>query len=45
MERRSDLNQLTEEAGELGLYDGSPADYPTALESARRRRARPSTKA
>jgi excisionase family DNA binding protein len=44
-ERRAALNQLTEEAGELGLYDGSPADYASALKSARRRRARPSTKA
>ena len=44
-ERRSALNQLTEEAGELGLYDGSPADYAGALKSARQRRARPSTKA
>jgi excisionase family DNA binding protein len=44
-ERRAALNQLTEEAGELGLYDGSPADYATALRSARQRRARPSTKA
>lgn len=41
-ERRSALNQLTEEASELGLYDDSPADYATALQSARRRRARPS---
>lgn len=39
-ERRAALNQLTEEASELGLYDGSPADYATALKSARRRRAR-----
>jgi excisionase family DNA binding protein len=41
-ERRFALNQLTEEASELGLYDGSPADYAAALQSARRRRARPS---
>jgi len=40
-ERRATLNQLTEEASELGLYEGSPADYATALKSARRRRARP----
>ena len=33
-ERRAALNQLTEEAGELGLYDGSPADYASALKSA-----------
>ena len=42
-ERRAALNQLTEEASELGLYDGSPADYATALKSARRRRARPAS--
>ena len=41
-ERHSALNQLTEEASELGLYDGSPADYATPLQSARRHRARPS---
>ena len=40
MERRAALNQLTEEASELGLYEGSPADYATAVKSARRRRAR-----
>jgi hypothetical protein len=39
-ERGATLNQLTEEAGELGLYDGSPADYAPVLKSARRRRAR-----
>jgi hypothetical protein len=39
-ERGATLNQLTVEAGELGLYDGSPADYAAALKSARRRRAR-----
>ena|SRR5579875_2800526 len=44
-ERRAALNRLTEEAGELGLYDGTPADYTTALRSARRRRAQPGTKA
>jgi hypothetical protein len=37
--RRQALNRLTEEAGELGLYDGSPDDYAAALRSARRRRA------
>lgn len=40
-EQRAALNQLTEEASELGLYEGSPADYAAALKSARRRRARP----
>lgn len=39
-ERRAAMNQLTEEASELGLYEGSPADYASALKSARRRRAR-----
>lgn len=44
-ERRAALNQLTEQAGDVGLYDGTPADYATALESARLRRARPNAKA
>jgi excisionase family DNA binding protein len=44
-ERRAALNQLTEEADELGLYDDTPADYGTALRTARRRRAQPGTKA
>jgi excisionase family DNA binding protein len=39
-ERRGVLNQLTEEAGRLGLYEGTPADYSAALRSARRRRNR-----
>lgn len=38
-QQRAALNQLTEEASELGLYEGSPADYASALKSARRRRA------
>jgi excisionase family DNA binding protein len=38
-ERRATLNQLTEEAAELGLYDESPEKYAAALKSARRRRA------
>ncbi len=42
-ERRAVLDQLTEEAGELGLYDGTRADYAGALRAARRRRARPAT--
>jgi excisionase family DNA binding protein len=37
MERREILSRLTQEAGELGLYDGSPDDYVVALKSARRR--------
>ena len=45
IDRRTTLNQLTEEASELDLYDGSAADYATALKSARRRRARPTTNA
>ena len=44
-ERRAALNQLTEEAGELGLYDDTPADYAFVLKSARRRRAQPDTNA
>lgn len=40
-EQRAALNQLTEEASALGLYEGSPAEYGPALKSARRRRARP----
>ena len=43
--RRAALNQLTEEAGELGLYDGTPADYAAALRSARRRGGQPIEKA
>ncbi len=39
-QQRAALNQLTEEASELGLYEGTPADYAPALKSARRRRAR-----
>jgi excisionase family DNA binding protein len=39
--RRAALDRLTEEAGELGLYDGSQGDYTTALRAARRRRAQP----
>lgn len=39
-EQRAALNELTEEASRLGLYEGTPADYGTALKSARRRRAR-----
>ncbi|MHB8289186.1 MAG: helix-turn-helix domain-containing protein [Acidimicrobiales bacterium] len=42
-ERRAVLDQLTEEAGELGLYDSTPVDYAGALRAARRRRARPVT--
>ncbi len=38
-ERRAVLNRLTEEASDLGLYDGSPADYAAALQAARRGRA------
>lgn len=38
-EQRAALNQLTEEASALGLYEGSPADNAPTLKSARRRRA------
>lgn len=44
-ERRAVLNQLTEEAGELGFYDGTPANYATALKSARQRRGQTGTDA
>lgn len=39
--QRAALDELTQEASALGLYDGSPVDYAAALKSARRRRARP----
>lgn len=42
-EQRAALDQMTEEASALGLYEGSPADYAPALKSARRRRARPAS--
>jgi excisionase family DNA binding protein len=35
-ERRSVLNQMTTDAGELGIYDGTPDDYRQALEKARK---------
>jgi excisionase family DNA binding protein len=38
--QRAALDELTEEASALGLYEGSSADYATALRSARRRRGR-----
>jgi excisionase family DNA binding protein len=38
-ERRHALNELTSDADELGISDGSPEDYAAALKSARRRRA------
>lgn len=38
-ERRATLDQITEDASELGLYDDPPPDYATALKEARRRRA------
>jgi hypothetical protein len=37
--QRAALNQLTEEAGEAGLYERSPDDYASALKSVRKRRA------
>ena len=36
--RRAVLDQMTEEASEAGLYDGSPEDYAAALKRARKRR-------
>jgi len=44
-ERRAVLDQLTEQAGELGFYDDTPADYATALKSARQRRGETGTDA
>lgn len=38
-ERRTALDQMTEEASELGLYDDPPPDDAGALKRARRRRA------
>ena len=38
-DRRAALDQMTEEASELGLYDDPPPDYAAALKQARRRRA------
>ncbi len=35
-ERRVAMNELTEEASELGLYDRTPEDYESALQDARR---------
>ena len=37
-ERRAALDRMTEEAGEAGIYDGTPADYAAALQAARKRR-------
>ncbi|HET9061579.1 MAG TPA: helix-turn-helix domain-containing protein [Acidimicrobiales bacterium] len=41
-ERRAALDSLTEEAGELGLYEASQAEYAEALRSARRHSSGPS---
>jgi len=38
-DRRAALDEMTEEASELGLYDDPPPDYAGALKRARRRRA------
>ncbi len=38
-ERRAILDELTQEASELGLYDDPPPDYAGALQKARRRRS------
>lgn len=34
------LDQMTEDAGEAGIYGGTPEDYAAALKKARRRAAR-----
>src|SRR5580698_4107963 len=39
--RRAALDQMTEDAGEAGIYGGTPEDYAAALKKARRRAARP----
>lgn len=39
-EHRATLNRMTEEAGEAGIYEGSPDVYAAALEAARKRRAK-----
>lgn len=38
-DRRDTLNQMTGQAGEAGIYEGSPDDYAAALKNARQRRA------
>ncbi|MDE0805715.1 MAG: helix-turn-helix domain-containing protein [Acidimicrobiales bacterium] len=38
-ERRATLDEMTEDASDLGLYDDPPPDYASALKEARRRRA------
>lgn len=40
--RHAALDQMTEDASEAGLYQGSPEDYAAALKRARRRAAGPS---
>lgn len=42
--QRTALDELTEETSALGLYESSAADYTTAIESARSRRARKESK-
>lgn len=37
--RRAALDRMTAEAGEAGIYDGTPDDYAAALEAARKHRA------
>jgi excisionase family DNA binding protein len=39
-DRRAALDQMTEDAGEAGLYGDTPEDYAAALKKARRRPAR-----
>ena len=37
--RKETLDRMTEEAGDAGVYEGSPEDYAAALRAARKRRA------
>lgn len=39
IDRRAALNRMTTDAGDTGIYEGSPDDYASALKSARKRRA------
>lgn len=41
VDRRATLNRMTTDAGDAGIYEGSPDDYASALKSARKRRACP----
>jgi hypothetical protein len=39
-ERRATLNRMTKEAGDAGIYEGSPENYAVALKAVRKRRAK-----